>query len=374
MALSTAFELIKQLNNGILKGAKELAKQEGMTGGETVFLMNTTAGKVLFDVADRQELDETLVKVTGDVIQGLLLKPLYGVAGIGFFIDVGLLTSGNSLGNLFLDAYIGIKNTSFSQGYIYVPNGTGIAVSGIGAFGIGESYFRVTTVTENGRTRIATDTNGLYIGAEVISKSMYESVHPDYNDLRKAKIDILNKIDNITQSFNPDHLVEFNDGVLKVTFPDGHIEAEDLEGGNNDITGGDKNDTLVGNTGADTLNGNAGNDYLEGGIGSDTLHGGTGSDTLKGGEGNDRLMGGDGMDLLEGGTDDDTLLGGDDTSTDILFGGSGQDTLLGQGGDDVLAGGVSWDNLYGEKESDYLLGGSGFDVYYIYSADNKKVA
>lgn len=35
MALSTAFELIKQLNNGMLKGAKTLAKQEGMTGSET---------------------------------------------------------------------------------------------------------------------------------------------------------------------------------------------------------------------------------------------------------------------------------------------------------------------------------------------------
>jgi len=68
MALSTAFEIIRQLNNGMLKGAKELAKKEGMTGGETVFLMQTTTGKVLFDIANRQKLDETLVKVAGDII------------------------------------------------------------------------------------------------------------------------------------------------------------------------------------------------------------------------------------------------------------------------------------------------------------------
>jgi len=300
MALSTTFEIIKQLNNGMLKGAKTLVKQEGITGSEPIFLMQTTTGKVLFDIADRQELDETLVKVTGDIVQGIVLKY---IPFVGWAIDIGLMASGNSLGNLFLDAYVGIKNTSFSQGYIYKPEG--LVVNGIYMPG---EYFRVTTVTENGRTRIATDANGQYIGAEVISKSMYESVHPDYNDLRKAKIDMLNKIDNITSSFNPNHLVEFNDGVLKVTFPDGHIEAEDLEGGDNVIVGGDKNDTLVGNTGADTLNGNAGNDYLEGGTGSDKLYGGEGEDILIGGV--NPATDDNTQDTLEGGKDFDTYYTG----------------------------------------------------------------
>lgn len=101
MALSTTFEIIKQLNSGMLKGARELAKKEGYTGGEAIFFMQTTNGKILFDVADRQKLDETLVKVTGDIIQGVLLKPLYGLYGLGFVIDMSLIASGNSLGNLF---------------------------------------------------------------------------------------------------------------------------------------------------------------------------------------------------------------------------------------------------------------------------------
>jgi hypothetical protein len=246
MALSTTFEIIKQLNSGMLKGAKELIKKEGYTGSDTVILMNTTSGKVLFDVADRQKLDETLVKVTGDVIQGIILKPLYAVGGIGFVIDMGLLASGNSLGNLFLDVYVGIKGTSFSQGYIYKPEG--LMVNGVYMPG---EYFRVTTITENGRTRIATDANDQFIGAEVISKSMYESVHPDYNDLQKARVDALTQIDNITSSFSPDHIVNDENGVLKVTFPDGHIEAE---GDNTDniFVSGDKKDYFLGNGGYDT--------------------------------------------------------------------------------------------------------------------------
>jgi len=348
VGIKNYLKVVLTKGDSLLKGAKELAKKEGMTGGEAIFLMNTTSGKVLFDIADRQKLDETLVKVTGDVIQGVLLKY---IPVVGWAIDLGLYASGNSLGDLFLDTYVGIKGTSFSQGYIYVPNGTGITVSGVGPFGIGESYFRVTTITENGRTRIATDTDGHYIGAEVIGKSMYESVHPDYNDLRKAKIDTLNKIDSITSGFNPDHLVEFENGVLKVTFPDGHIEAEDLEGGNNDIMGGDKNDTLVGNAG------------------SDTLDGGTGTDTLHGGADNDVLLGGNDTDYLYGDAGGDTLLGGDDDATDILVGGSGEDVLLGQGGDDIMIGGNSLTDLYSEKEYDYLSGGRGFDTYYVSNQD-----
>lgn len=71
MALSTAFEIIKIINKTMLDGAKTLAKQEGMTGNEPMFYMVTTMGKVIFDIADRKKLDETLVKVGGDLIQNL---------------------------------------------------------------------------------------------------------------------------------------------------------------------------------------------------------------------------------------------------------------------------------------------------------------
>ena len=266
MALSTAFEIIRQLNNGMLKGAKELAKKEGMTGGETIFLMQTTTGKVLFDISDSKKLDETLIKVAGDIVQAILLVP-FKAYGVGLAIDVALYTSGNSLGNLFLDYYVGTKNTSFSQGYVHKQGGLMVN----GTYMAGE-YFRVGVVNgPDGRTKIYRNPQtSQFMSAEVISKEMYESVHPDGNDIYKAELNAWTTLDNTLNTFNPNHIVEDLDGVLKVTFPDGHIEAEDLENVNNVIYGGDKNDTLIGNKGMDVLIGEGGADHLKGGSGYDT--------------------------------------------------------------------------------------------------------
>jgi hypothetical protein len=255
MALSEVFELIKQLNNGILKGATKLAKEQGMTGNETIFLIQSSTSKVLFNVAKNEnELDEVLVKTAGDIIQGIFLKPL--PLGLGYIIDISLITSGNSLGDYLLDYYIDTKNTIFSQGYIYKPEG--LVVNNIYIPG---QYFRVGTITTpDGRTKIARDSYGQIMSAEVISQSMYESVHPDYNDLYKLELDIWDKIDVSTSQFSPDHEVTYENGVLSVKFPDGHIEAEALEIGNSLFKGSDLNDTFVSN----------GNDILKGGTGNDT--------------------------------------------------------------------------------------------------------
>ncbi len=60
----------------------------------------------------------------------------------------------------------------------------------------------------------------------------------------------------------------------------------------NNLDGGDGNDTLQGSLGNDTLNGGAGNDTLFGDAGNDSLIGGTGNDVFWGGLGADTLDGG----------------------------------------------------------------------------------
>ena len=150
----------------------------------------------------------------------------------------------------------------------------------------------------------------------------------------------------------------------------GNAGADELNGQSGDdelyggasadiLAGGSGNDTLDGGDGADTLGGGSGADTLSGGYGNDILRGNSGDDMLEGGRGNDVLEGGSGSDNLSGGSNDDQLAGG--SGDDLLDGGSGNDVLSGNSGNDVLAGGSGNDTLDGHSGDDTLTGGSGGD-------------
>jgi hypothetical protein len=185
----------------------------------------------------------------------------------------------------------------------------------------------------------------------------------------------------------------------------------------NEIRGGDSNDTIYGGAGNDTLNGQVGDDLVEGGTGNDILYGFAGNDTLRGQGDDDYLAGFDGVDTLEGGDGNDVVQGGAlgdimdggngidtldytnagsvvlvdlaasglATGTDALldtwagfenlngttfgdtltgdgfanaiFGNAGDDTISGGSGNDVLIGGAGTDTLDGGDNMDYLIGG-----------------
>jgi Ca2+-binding RTX toxin-like protein len=72
-----------------------------------------------------------------------------------------------------------------------------------------------------------------------------------------------------------------------------------------------------------TLDGDAGNDQLFGGNDDDTLFGGDGNDVMAGDAGNDELFGGKGADQISGGDGDDEIEG--EEHADILTGGAGND-------------------------------------------------
>jgi len=98
-------------------------------------------------------------------------------------------------------------------------------------------------------------------------------------------------------------------------------------GGDDVITGNDKNNTLSGGADNDTLYGGLGDDTLAGDEGHDTLFGGVGDDTLIGGSGDDTLVGGKGNDILEGGSGDDTFKLSGDGSFNVRTGGWGLDII-----------------------------------------------
>ncbi len=144
---------------------------------------------------------------------------------------------------------------------------------------------------------------------------------------------------------------------------------------NNLIDGRSGNDTILGFAGSDFIIGGLGNDTIDGGDGDDDIFGGRnddifdeverGNDRLSGGAGNDFIDGNGGDDILDGGTGDDVLIGG--TGDDVLDGGKGADVLSGDQGDDVITGGSGNDEISGGEGSNFLFGGEGDDLITSFS-------
>ena len=121
--------------------------------------------------------------------------------------------------------------------------------------------------------------------------------------------------------------------------------------GNDDIAGGDGDDSVWGHEGNDTVEGGMGNDILHGGHGDDTITDVFGDDTIHAGSGNDRVNAGSGLDLIFGGTGTDFVLHGNEI-TQSFAGGQA----------DFVRGGNANDILTGNEDSDWLEGAGGHDL------------
>ena len=88
-------------------------------------------------------------------------------------------------------------------------------------------------------------------------------------------------------------------------------------GGDDEIWGGELNDTIYGGTGNDTISGDKGDDTIYGGEGNDTINGGSGDDIIEGGKGDDVIKGGWGDDtyIFNKGDGNDTIADYEDTDT-----------------------------------------------------------
>jgi Ca2+-binding RTX toxin-like protein len=211
--------------------------------------------------------------------------------------------------------------------------------------------------------------------------------------------------------------LNFDDGVQEIVVPGLHLIGD---GANNDIDGGEGDDTIDGGNGDDRLGGLTGDDIIEGGNGADTLQGGSGADSMTGGSGDDLyyvddaddllvetsntagalLLPGAGAGLAGSGTIDSvissvnyslagfqfvenlTLSGKAARATgnvlaNILQGNAGANVLVGAGGNDTLDGGAGNDLVNGDAGNDLLIwgrgdrlnGGAGTDTLRMKSGD-----
>jgi Ca2+-binding RTX toxin-like protein len=166
----------------------------------------------------------------------------------------------------------------------------------------------------------------------------------------------------------------------------------------------DHNNTLYGLGGNDNLSGENRDDILDGGMGDDTLSGVDGNDTLIGGAGNDYLYGYSGNDMLDGGLGNDYMSGscGDDnyivdsmndiiteaanegidtvqTSITYTLGNNFENLTLigsaiingtGNALDNIITGNISNNILNGGAGKDTMIGGSGNDTFVVNSMDD----
>ena len=151
-----------------------------------------------------------------------------------------------------------------------------------------------------------------------------------------------------------------------------------VEGGNDDLRGGDGNDEMYGNAGGDTLHGGTGDDRLSGDEGADIINAGTGDDVVSGGEGADKIQGQSGDDVLSGGAGNDYVAGG--SGDDVIQGGSGTDKLVGGTGSDTIEGGAGNDHIWGgqwtgDNSADTFIvsGGSGKDMIHDFETVHDQI-
>jgi Ca2+-binding RTX toxin-like protein len=104
--------------------------------------------------------------------------------------------------------------------------------------------------------------------------------------------------------------------------------------GNDNINGGNQNQTIYGGAGNDIITGSNQIDEIYGGSGNDTITGSTQADKLFGGSGNDTISGDQQSDLIVGGWGADMLAGG--TSSDTFQFLSIMDSPSGAGQGDVI--------------------------------------
>ncbi|MBE9187249.1 calcium-binding protein, partial [Microcoleus sp. LEGE 07076] len=136
----------------------------------------------------------------------------------------------------------------------------------------------------------------------------------------------------------------------------------------NDIQGGDGDDTITAGTGKDTIIGGQGNDTIKGGDGDNDIDGGdddddievgTGKNKIKGGLGKDKIKAGDGDNDIDGGDDDDDIEVG--KGKNKIKGGLGKDKIKGGDGDNDIDGGDDDDDIEVGKGKNKIKGGLGND-------------
>ena len=241
-----ALEILENAKN-IWAAAHEIGAKlaEKSTAGKVYLLVQGSAGGAIVDTASGDSLDEQLVSFGGDVVGGFAASFIPG----GWVVNVGLIATGNSVGDKLKAYYKTIKSDIVTQYWKYEKD---------------FYYMKAGQMLHLDYAKVLYDRNGpiFDLGDQVVQAS-YEV---QYNQYLTDKNSILNYVD--TSVLNTK--IENSNGVLKVTLPDGTIYAQG-DGLGNTLIGGNKQD------------------YLQGGTGYDTYIAGNG-DTIEDSDGNGRVF------------------------------------------------------------------------------------
>jgi Ca2+-binding RTX toxin-like protein len=138
----------------------------------------------------------------------------------------------------------------------------------------------------------------------------------------------------------------------------------------NDIQGGDGNDTITAGQGKDKIIGGKGKDKIIGGDGDNDIDSGDDDDDIEVGLGKNKIKAGKGNDKVKAGNDNDDIDGGDDD--DNIEAGGGDDTVVGGPGNDTLTGNEGNDAIEGGPGTNTIIGGPGKDRF-IYRTSRQEI-
>ncbi|MCC3475035.1 MULTISPECIES: cadherin-like domain-containing protein [unclassified Microcoleus] len=176
-------------------------------------------------------------------------------------------------------------------------------------------------------------------------------------------------LDNDIEGGDGDDTITGGNKTNKIKANKGKDKIKGGDGGDNDIDGGDGDDEIEGGKGKNKIKGGNGKNKIKGGDGGDNeieggddddeIEGGKGKNKIKGGKGKNKIKGGDGENDIEGGDDDDDIIGG--KGKNKIKGGKGKNKIKGGDGDNDIEGGDDDDDIEGGKGKNKLIGGIGND-------------
>ena len=222
------------------------------------------------------------------------------------------------------------------------PSGVTYTLSELPAATTGQLFFKGVAVTQSGFTFTQADVNAgsLTFKARV---GFFGAATFGFNVSNGRNV-LTNQRFSLTVERN---VFNFAGNTQPQTIVGSATLDNDIEGGdgNDTITGGKANDKIIGGKGKDQIKADDDDDDIDGGDDDDKIEAGGGKDKLQGGKGNDQINGGDGDDSIDGGDDDDSIEAG--IGDDTVTGGSGNDTLTGNEGNDAIEGGEGTNVLTG---------------------------
>jgi Ca2+-binding RTX toxin-like protein len=301
--------------------------------------------------------DNTVVRGTGDVVQGVFMGneaniPYQNVEITGNKI-IGEMYNGIAIGN---GQNVEIAN-NVVEGYtdmtswIRVEGSSGVSIHDNQTTGI---------LDTNGNTGLSEANNTIISQAAIGDTSILGSSTGSGTSGMSASSS------PPTSSASSAPSTAVSGPTLAAPAPDSATSGQVLSGANGHaLYGGSGADTITGGAGSNTLSGGDGNDSISGSVDFNRINGNAGDDSIVGHSTvGDWLSGGQGQDSIDASASTGANILNGNLGNDTLVGGSGADTLRGGQGDDVIHAGTGNNWISGDLGNNTIYGGQGMDTFH----------